>query len=107
MCDAVHTAYLNPTSFLSRSNSHKPFSLQEMTRDDEIEPRSTCRITSDVLRALRATAELPAPEALLDEAVLLLGRHSAGHLFRVSYGKHGTALAQSVLSHSTSLPTGC
>ena len=58
------------------------FALRRMT-DRPDAPR----ITSDVLRALRDTAALPAPEALLDEAVMWFGGHStsAGHPFQVSY----------------------
>src|SRR5882672_8130784 len=58
------------------------FALRRMT-DRPNRPR----ITSDVLRALRDTAALPAPEALLDEAVLWFGAHSssAGHPFQVTH----------------------
>jgi hypothetical protein len=52
------------------------------------------RITSDVLKALRDTTALPAPETLLDEAVLWFGRHSpsAGYTFLVDYAEHKTVL---------------
>ena len=52
------------------------------------------QITTDVLRALRDTAVLPPPDALLDEAVSWFGRHSAcaGETFEVSYDKHRTVL---------------
>ena len=65
------------------------FALRRMTDRPDMP-----RITSDVLRSLRDTAELPTPEALLDEAVLWFGRHSAsaGHQFQVAYQEHRTVL---------------
>jgi hypothetical protein len=65
------------------------FALRRMTDRPNI-----LRITSDVLRALRDTAALPAPEALLDEAVLWFGGHStsAGHPFQVTYEDYRTTL---------------
>ena len=79
------------------------FALRRMTDRPNIP-----LITSDVLRALRDTAALPAPEALLDEAVLWFGSHSpsAGHSFQVSYNDHRTALGWSIHTPSISSPSG-
>jgi nucleoside 2-deoxyribosyltransferase len=65
------------------------FAVRRMTA--RLEP---VLITSDVLRSLRDTAALPAPESLLDEAVLWFGQQSneAGHLFQVTYRKCKAAL---------------
>lgn len=55
---------------------------------------ATPLFTSGVLRALRETAALPAPEALLDEAVLWIGRHSkgVGQVFQIDYREYRAIL---------------
>ena len=65
------------------------FAIRRMT--DRPEPPF---ITTDVLRSLRDTSRLPAPERLLDEAVLWFGRRSrsVGHTFGVGYDEYRTAL---------------